>query len=246
MSRIILFLATLLIYISSFAQLPKYITDMYPKQKYVKESRWTIADWFETKQKIDLMDQWLAMNRSANIFELKLSAGLGKHDDTNTASLSDLEGDDLKQYQVSAFLTIFGLEAALQELADGSELKRAFFKVRLLGTSEQSSNIIIKYGQQQWLDMGLGEDLKNTVWGGQLTLYLFDFFGLTASYESIMDETTGAIGLKGARSEYGGFLELGFVRLLGTWFTEPLDVTQSGTTTSLERRGVTVALQLFL
>ncbi len=55
-------------------------TVIIQKQQAKASSRWTLGDWLATKKKMALMDQWLALHSSTQIFELYLGGGEGHFD----------------------------------------------------------------------------------------------------------------------------------------------------------------------
>lgn len=233
----------------SHAQFPKYLTDFYrAKQEAKTKTRWTLADWLEQKKSVALMNQWLALNRSANVFEFLMGGGISRYEIKNLADSSlDLEDQEASYAQVGLLVTIFGLGAEYEKLEDDSEVRTGLFYLRLLGTAEQNTNFTLHYGVRQWREIASNSEFENPVAGAALTLYLFKHFGIRGMYRQFMeDEADTGKKLEGSKTQAGLFVEALFMRVSAHWYKEPVTIsTAAGVKTDYERQGVEVGLNFY-
>ena len=157
-------------------------TVVIQKQAQKAQSRWTLTDWLRTKKKMALMDQWLALNTSAHIFELVLEGAEG-HYKISQATMPQKSGHLSKNYGGSFFVSIFGLEYKREESLDFYKQDELQFNLRILGTSTQVTNLTLHYGQRKLNDVRYGEFEQN-YFGLVSDLYLLSFLGLEGLYRT--------------------------------------------------------------
>lgn len=195
------------------------------KQQEKQASRWTLADWLMTKQKMALMDQWLALNSSSTWFEFFIeSSGVELEGRSSQDSLA--YNKHAYRHQGAMYIRAFGLQGGVDKFSGFQDSSFYQANLILLGSSAQSTNIQVHFGKR---DVSIdGIDFGPTYWGVSSTLYLFPFLGGLYEYRSYGDDTQGtAAFLEGSRQEYGGFLDLWFFRLKGTYFKERASLRSS-------------------
>lgn len=190
------------------------------KQEEKRSNRWSLADWLATKQKIALMDQWLALHSSSSWFELVLEGMGGDLDGYESTGVSSKTS--ASRYQISAYIRALGFQYGVEKfpgLMDSSLLQANLI---LLGTSAQSTNIQLHYGQRTQ-ETSFGE-FKPSYWGASASLYLLSFLGGTYEYRKFSSKGDYH---GGKRYEYGAFLDVFFLRLKATYFKERNGYTRS-------------------
>ncbi len=237
-----------------FIQAESYLVTIEKQQEEKRSNRWTIADWFSTKNKVRLMDQWLAMHRSeSNIFDLYVGANMGTWQEELTQNGVTSEQDITWQSAEAGFgLWIFGAEAAYE--LDGKDSER--FKaqnlwghIRLIGDSLQSTNLRAIGGIRLLELTGNGsiDEYENIFWGGILTLYVFDFLGFEMGYRQyVAAESETGIELEGQRLDRIVFLELWALRFYANFFREDLNFTVAGSNSSTRNQGLLAGARIYL
>ncbi len=187
-----------------------FLDSLNKKYEGTKTTRWTIADWLETKKKINLMDQWLAANTKESNFEAYLEGAQLEGDDTDGVA-----GDTSSIYGIKLIYSVVGLKYQMlsQEKSDLKD-QRVDLSIRLLGASERNTNLQINYGVDQFKNLVAGESTQISHWGASLKLYIFDFLGFEGSLQNFLPtKTSTEIEIKGSESAYGVFLEVSFIEL---------------------------------
>lgn len=214
------------------------------KQEEKQSSRWSLASWLSMKRRMSLMDQWLVLNTDTIWFELYLdgAASSSKKD-------SDLfyAEDDMSRYGAGLFFLPFGIEYGHYNYS-GFKNREWMGSLRILGSSLQSTNLILSYGTMLRDNDTLGE-LKNNFWQARSNLYLLDFFGLHGGYRQILENQNKArsFDLEGSKSFYGFFLELKLFRFYVEWFEEINERSFiGGGFDKLSNKGVYYGLKIYL
>jgi hypothetical protein len=214
-----------------------------------KQTRWTLLDYLAQKQSIRLMDLWLSLNRPANIFEFYLGGGPVTYDYRSTeAGLTTTTSQRGSSYQAAIYVSIFGLEAEYEKTNHDLEAVSGALALRLLGTSNQGTNLTLKYGVRQLTDTSEDPERqwRNQFAEGSLTLYLFHFFGLQGNYRHYFrDSTKSSVELSGHRAGGGAFIDIFALRIYGNVFQETLERDDAGTVTTKERDGAEFGGRLF-
>jgi len=244
-------MSKLLILILLFVSLPAHsiegvYTVIIKKQQEKKRTQWSLADWLGTKKKIALMDQWLALNSSKDMFEMAVGASMANNyaleDGTGTMGLKR----DLKLYDLSFSYSIFGLWLLSDESSQFGNSRDARIFVRLLGSSGQSTGLNLFYAYRSTKIDGV-DTFKQGYYGATFTLYLFSFLGLDASLEKYLKQQgeTTSYQLEGERTAWGTFIDVGPVRLFGQYFNQSLKLNHATTPRNLKRSGTLFGLKLF-
>ncbi len=207
--------------------------------------RWTLSDWMQQKQQFRMQDQWLALNKQANEFEFGMNASAQKYDSENNGVTTS---ETATQYNVSLWYKIFGLEYSLLDSSEDFTRTSYQFNVRLFGQSASSTSLTAFYGQQETEYDLTGLDYKGEFAGGDLKLYIFDFFGLTGNYRSDFEaEDSNNTKYEGYRAAYGAFIEVFVFRIGAEFFRESVDVTpSSGSPRTDKRDGLQTSIQIYL
>lgn len=189
---------------------------LHNKQAPKKTSRWTLADWMSTKRQMSLQDQWLAMNSSDNFYEFILGGAHQDFDESLDSMAEDVERT-AQRYQLTAFTTIAGLHGELYQSSGSLEHKTGLFLLRLLGTSQQNTNLTLGYGLRSTeVELSAqGYEFENTVGYGSLTMYVTSKFGLKGDYYHLFESEVDGVKLSGHESRAGVFLEFEFLRITG-------------------------------
>lgn len=192
------------------------------KQAQKAQTRWTLTDWLGTKKKMALMDQWLALNTSAHIFEMYFGGGERHYDLSQATSPEKIEHLS-KNYYGAFYVSIFGLEYKRDKSIGFFKQDEIQFNLRVLGTSTQVTNLTFHYGQRKLKDDRYGIFEQN-YFGGVANLYLLSFFGLEGLYRTYNNAngSDGRYSTKGRRVEYGAFLEVFFFRFYINLFREKI------------------------
>lgn len=213
--------------------------DVIKKKQEVKAaSRWTLGEWLETKDRIKIMDFWLALH-SPSPFEFIFMGNTQWITYSPTPSVSTgLE------FSATAYASIFGLEYNWENT--NALRQTAFFHLRILGPQDQGTNITFNLGLRNQSEDG---GLRSLVIGGQLTLYISQFFGIEAMLNSIQDSGQGPSGLSvgGSRFHAGAFVEFGFLRVFGRYIVENENRKFNGTLIGVtSHSGLAAGLQVYL
>ncbi len=202
------------------------------KQEQKKSSRWSLGEWLLTKKKIALMDQWLALNSSSNLFEFYLG-GNSMHYNLKRYTTSE----NIKiphsgnEGELGIFCSIIGLEGSFAAFNEKGKSYTGQLSVRLLGRSYQGTHLSIYYGLK---GVNLKNDdrdkYSNQYVGGELSLYILPFLGIDGSYKYYLEDKFSANSktkkVDGYYTDVGTFLDMSFLRLYGKLFYDRVDVRQ--------------------
>lgn len=204
---------------------------------------WTLGDWMTQKARFKLMDQWLAVNKQANLIEFNVEGGKTNYDLTVGGSTSSQEVD---RYSASLYISIFGIEGGYEESDENIERRFGQFNIRILGQSSRSTQLVAGYGVQKTEDTDLNTEVTNQYATGKLQLYLVSFLGLEGAYKKTFraNDNLGSEH-EGERVEYGVFLEHKMIRIYGRAFEDKTFVTTSGNEERQTRDGVDAGIKLF-
>jgi hypothetical protein len=202
-----------------------------PLAKYQARSsdRWTIADWFETKRQVSLMDQWLTRNRKTkNIFDFELGAAQQEIESTFT-SAGGIVTESESTYQgvnLSMYFYFVGVEGSYYEDKDNDENLHysSSVNLRLLGSNNQTTRWVIYYGSHS-VESAI-DTWQPNYYGTRLSVYITKFLGIEGNYLKYIEEESdlGLMG-EGSRQDFSIFLDIYFLRLYGKWIDEELEFT---------------------
>jgi len=216
-----------------------------PKSTSSPDIQWTLADWLSQKNKVSLMDQWLAMHSSRKIFEW-VANGAGQQYTYKTSATATGTTQTAQDYQTDIFISLFNLNGEYQKTNDSKESFGGAAGLRLLGTSAQSTSLIARYGWRRLTDLKTEEHWDNQYAEAALQLYVIQQFGLTGSYRYYFPATSNqGDRLLGHKVTVGAFIEAGFLRIYGDYFQEPLQLTTAGTVSTPSSDGFEAGIKLF-
>ena len=184
-------------------------TFIVKKQEEKKKYSTYLSDWFDTKEKMRIMDLWLALH-SPSPYEFYFQG----------AWLPGIQGssvkDDGQRYSFGAYASLFGLEIERQSFIETRT--QGLFRLRAFGYHHQGTHLRLEAGLQQ-VDPLQGTPFRNAVAGVGLTAYIARHFGITGLYHYRFDPTpaSASTSLKGKRYEVGGFIEFEFLRVYGNY-----------------------------
>ena len=145
-----------------------------------------------------------------------------------------------------AFATIVGLYGEYRTVEEDYDQWKALFLLRLIGSSDQSTNMTLHYGL---LNRSFANDdkIQHQVAGGKIDLYLLKVLALTGLYEHILEaESEQNVDMKGSRVEGGLHIEYGALRVYGSWFQEKIErVDGLGAESEMTREGIQFGLRLY-
>lgn len=195
------------IIINFVVQADEVYTVIIRRQEEKKASRWTLSDWLMTKQRISLMDQWLSLNTESNFFDLSLS--YDKFNFKQTSQNLNKNYND-SNFNAKFFMSFIGFEANIEKLNSNFSSKSYGVDLRLLGSSLQSTHLLLKYGLINTKSTFTSKDLEFSSKYFELegNLYLLGFFGVSYKYHDTQKSSTGESSYNKASTNYGVFLDL--------------------------------------
>jgi hypothetical protein len=211
-------------------------------------SRWTLADWLAQKQKNSLADQWLALHTSSNWFDLSLSGQQTQFEvkttPANGTATTTKDGGQL--YEADMYISIFNLNGEMEKRGDDYESYAGAAGIRLFGTSNQTTNLVVRYGLQETKNKKTAEHWDNQYAEAQLQLYVIEFFGLQGKYRHFFPDTSKQGNkVSGHKVTAGAFIEYGMLRIFADYFQEPMETSANGSTSKRDRTGMQYGLRLF-
>ncbi|MCB0390622.1 MAG: hypothetical protein KDD58_05005 [Bdellovibrionales bacterium] len=215
----------LLTSISSWARNP-FVDSLNKKVEVKKKTRWTLADWLDTKKQISLMDAWLAANTSANLFEFYVGGSLFNFEDklVSTPGLMPTNGDS-STYSIAGFVSIFGL--VYNRITEGKDvIDQGEFIVRLLGKAEQGTRLNLLYGYNKINSKIYNDSYDLPYIGASLRIYLLSFLAIQSRYVSyIQSKLPNATDIDGSQVEYGLAVDVGPLQLTADVVSQTTEMT---------------------
>ena len=217
---------------------------LFKKQQEKASARWTLADWLSQKKTFLAMDQWLALNRSKDLFEFNLEGGKSRYDLTVNGLKTEQEIDRLSGI---FYWSIFGIQYIWEESDERWKKESGQLNLRLLGTSSQSTNLTGFYGASKWKFSAPAKELEQNYYGGRLTIYILSFFGIDGEYrKSLKAKDESGTSHENERIDYGAFIDVLFVRLYAAAFTEEVvNKDENGIRSESERDGFEAGVKLY-
>lgn len=205
-------------------------TFVVKKQEEKAKTRWTLSDWLETRDKMRLMDLWLAIH-SPTPYEFFVS---GAYVIPSSPAGGPSTGSD---FAAAAFATIFGLEGRRDTFPNTRY--QGMFDLRIFGFHDQSTNITLQGGLASQ-DVG-SVTVRNGLAGARMDIYIARYFGVGALYRHYFGATPNSFGtLSGERYEGKAFIDFRFLRLFGTYFSDSNVLAGTGA-----GQGVNLGAQLY-
>jgi hypothetical protein len=212
-------------------------TFVVKKQEEKAKSRWSLSEWLETRDRMRLMDLWLALH-TPSPYEFFVA---GAYQIGNLSTGGSYNASD---FSVAAYASIFGLEF---EREGGLDTRYSgLFHLRIFGFHYQATHIRLEAGVRNE-NNGAGVGFQNALAGAGLVIYLGKYFGIEGLFRHAFDSTPNATGLAfgGNRYEGGAFIDFSFLRLYGKYGYESTNPELSNFAANSVRSGPQVGLKLF-
>ncbi len=181
------------------------VTIVIKKEEEKRKTRWSLSEWIEARDKMRLMDLWLALH-SPSPYEFFVSPeALFPQTHPNTLSLNPA-----LRLQAAAYASIVGLQVQ-HSFLESAETKTQL-NFRLLGYHVQSTNITLHGGLRF---NGQPESTRNGYAGADITLYLGRYAGIQGLYQyhfSPIGNTAG-VTATGTEWEAHGFIDFKALRV---------------------------------
>lgn len=237
--KLLIILSILLVSTPSFSLEEGVYTIIVKKQAEKKASRWSLADWLVTKNKISLMDQWLALHSSSTWFEFIFEYGEGALDETTDGTTVHNQFRTSKS-SIAMYVKFLGVEYnnfSYTSLAQQSDFR---LNLLLIGSSVQSTHMKMFYGKRKY-EHTLYSDYDQSFYGAGMNLYLTDFLGFNFQYTSFakQDSADKNYSLTASRTEYGVFIELWLLRFYLEHYKESSEFSSSSTIDKVDEGYIT-------
>jgi hypothetical protein len=197
---------------SPFVSADDIYTVTIKKQEQKEKSRWSLADWLDTRDRMRVMDLWLAMH-SPTPYEFFIASDYGFVTRSAGGGLNHLS------FSAAAYAQIFGLQFQY----DAAPRNRWFaqFNLRFFGLHAQATNMTLIAGVRNQSDSA-GQTFRNAYLGGSITLYFARFFGVDGQYQYFFTSTPSSTGevAGGYRLQGGAFIDFKFFRPYAYYFFE--------------------------
>lgn len=186
-------------------------TFVIKKQEEKAKYRWSLADWFATRDQMRLQDLWLAAHSSP--FEYFIGGNYQFNQDTSNAYFSGYE------LNVGAFSSLVGLEGHVEKVQNNARVY-GIFDFRFVGRHDQGTNLTAQVGVLNTVT--LVDSYRSVFAGMSLTFYIARFFGFQGNYRYFFSSTPTLAGISysGTRLSGGGFIDFRFVRLYADYFSD--------------------------
>lgn len=246
MKKTVIFLGLIAVYFLSSVSWGQSKFNISERAKKREGSRWTLAEWLAQKDRNKLMDQWLWLN-APSPYEFSL---LGAYTNYKTTLASGEKEYTTTDLEASAYASIFGLTVEYERRPDENENDlTGMFNVRVLGSSIQSSSLVVSYGQRTRTFTALDpvSITRNQFYQVSLQLYIGRYFGINGHYRNYLPYTDNYFGdITGTLTETGAFLEFESIRIFGTYFQDLQKNSNPSTPTpEINRKGIKTGLQFF-
>lgn len=209
------------------------------KQETKAKSRWTLQEWLSTKDRIEMMDLWLAFN-TPSPFEFYIGGDYGSGEFAGAPRATTFG------MHAAAYASLFGLEGRYRTGARPET--QALFNFRIFGFQTQGTNLTLQGGLRfQEGVTAPGESSRNASVGGTTTIYLGRYFGVDALYRKHFRSVPTISGTlsQGSQFEVGAFIEFNVFRVYGTYFAERVETVSGANVSGATGRGFTVGTRLY-
>ncbi len=191
---------------SPAARADEVYTFVVKKQEEKKKTRWTLAEWLDTRDRMRLMDLWLALH-SPSPFEFYFGGDFRIAEDA----------PNNWRMNAAAYASIFGIE--LQRGFSPRPEWLGLFHLRIFGFHQQATNITLEGGVRAPMT---GSRTRNALAGVGMSVYLARYFGLDGLFRHHFGDAAGN------HYEGGAFIDFSFIRVYGSYYSDD----SSGTNTS--------------
>lgn len=220
---------------SAPARADEIYTFVVKKAEAKKASRWSLDEWLAARDRMRLMDLWLALH-TPTPYEFLIGA-----DYQLTERADDVKGNQARLV-AAAYARIFGLgfEKGFSPYDDFL----AYGLLRVFGVHAQGTHITLHGGVRQQTGP---VDARNALAGATMAIYLTQFVGIEGLFRHHFASVPGDTGARttGNRWEAGAFIDFSFVRVLGKviWENEARDL--QGARTDAGRSGFSLGTRIF-
>jgi hypothetical protein len=208
-------------------------TFVIKKQEEKAKTGWNLSDWLATRDKMRLMDLWLALH-SPTPYEFFVG---GSYWLIGTGSQKNA-----LRVQAAAYASIFGLEyqRGFSSLAESLY----FFHLRIFGFHAQGTNITLQTGIRSSDEPSVA---RSAFAGVGMSIYLARFFGIDGFYRHYFASVPSSAGyaVSGSHAEGGAFIDFKFFRIFGNYFYRPETTVRPGTTSNQSIVGANLGMKLF-
>jgi hypothetical protein len=221
-------LAVVFLSIPSSAEAASFYENAKKRQENKKRTRWTLAEWLATKERVRLMDQWLAMNTFDDPYEFYLGGDWTSLTYTTKTSTSETSEDrTVTRAYFATYASVFGLEGQYEVDSEQDTAWTAAFNLRLLGPSVQSTNVTLQYGVKSFVGEEGEDDINPQFAGVSMAIYLSKYFGVDGNYRFYMlKHLPSGDYLVGEAYQARAFIDYGLLQIYGRWFMEVLRTEQ--------------------
>ncbi|MGK5083456.1 hypothetical protein WDW37_09120 [Bdellovibrionota bacterium FG-1] len=212
-------------------------TFVVKKQEEKAKTRWSIQEWLDTRDRMRLMDLWLAIH-SPSPYEFFFGGSYC------IGSLTAGSGFGGLNFTAAGYATLFGLEV---ERESGPDTRYdATFHFRFFGYHYQATHMRIELGVRTE-NNGVGASFQNPLAGVGFAVYLARKFGIDGRWRHAFSSTPNATGLTFGGDQFrgGAFLDFSFVRIYGDYLYETLNFEATNLVPNAVRSGPELGLKLF-
>lgn len=220
----------------SAAPADEVYTFVLKKQEDKALNRWSLSEWLDTRDRMRLMDMWLALH-SPSPFEFFLSGAYQLGNLNTGATFTGTE------FSAAAYAEIFGVQ--LERQAGPDTRYDATFALRFFGYHYQGTHLRLELGVRNE-DNGSGVSFQNGLAGIGIAIYLAKYFGIDGRWRHAFASTPNSSGQSFSGDQYqaGAFIDFSFLRLYGKYIyeTDNPDATNfaAGSVRSGPEAGVTL------
>lgn len=223
--------------------------DLRKKAEAKSESRWTLQEWMEQKNRNAIMDLWLAVH-SPSPYEFYLGGSSNRSKLTTTLASVSSESNlaQSEKYQLGAFAERIGITGEYENITDLQQKELAgALNFRLAGNSVQGTHLILQAGVRTKTLEGF-DQYQNPFASVDLNLYVTRYFGFEGLYRSYFTTEHSVLGsISGSLTYAGLILDFGPLRLYGRWLEDRESRTAKTTLseTKINRSGTAAGLMIF-
>lgn len=205
------------------------------KQEQKQKVRWSIDEWFKTRDKMRLQDLWFALH-APSPYEFFLSAEY-LHQRTEGSATWNAKAS---RFGFAAYASIFGLESQYETR---NAYWMATFHLRIFGYHAQSTNITLNVGLRT---VNNPVTYRNPYLGAEMTVNITRHAGLRFVYNHFLETISNNVGVltDGYRMEGNGFIDYSYLRVLAGVFKEK-ETVRTGANADNNRWGFTLGVKLF-
>lgn len=226
--------------ISLSARADDVYTVIIKKQEQTQQTSWYLDDWFATKNRIRLMDMWLALH-SPSPYEFYVAPEYQIVDGSNGGAAERFSGNAWR-IRAAAYASIFGL--GLEKGFNPDSEWSALFLLRIFGLHAQTTNLTLQAGIRS---EGDPVDGRNAVLGLSSTLSATRYFGIDGYYRHYFPSAGSSSGVvsSGNRWELGPYIDFRPLRIYVKYFSDSETQIAQSVSVPVSGEGVLIGAQLF-